>query len=95
MLFYASLTGLIVVITAYPVFLAVLAHENLDYKIAYFVITAYILAIALAFLLTGFFSFHLWLLSNQYTTIEYCEKRSNDSQFKQKSPYNRGCCANF
>lgn len=64
MLFYASLTAMIVVITAYPVFLAVLAHDSLDYKLAYFVITAYILAIALAFLLTGFFSFHLWLLSN-------------------------------
>jgi len=78
MLFYASLTALIVVVTAYPVFLAVLAHDNVDYKIAYFVITAYILALALGFLLTGFFSFHLWLLSNQYTTIEYCEKRSSD-----------------
>jgi len=95
MLFYASLTALILVITAYPVFLAVLAHDSLDYKIAYFVITAYILGIALAFLLTGFFSFHVWLLSNQFTTIEYCEKRSSDDQFKQKSPYNRGCCANF
>ena len=87
MLFYASLTSFIVVITAYPVFLAVLAHDNVDLKLAYFIITAYILAIALCFLLTGFFSFHLWLLSNQYTTIEYCEKRSSDDQFKQKSPW--------
>jgi palmitoyltransferase ZDHHC2/15/20 len=64
MLFYASLLSIVVVITAYPVFLAVLAHEGMDYKLAYFVITAYILAIALAFLLSGFFCFHLWLLSN-------------------------------
>jgi hypothetical protein len=64
MLFYASLTAIIVVVTAYPVFLAVLAHDGMDYKLAYFIITAYILAIALSFLLTGFFSFHLWLLSN-------------------------------
>lgn len=78
MLFYASLTCIIVVVTSYPVFLAVLAHDGTDLRIAYFVITAFILAIALGILLTGFLSFHLWLLSNQYTTIEYCEKRSSD-----------------
>ena len=64
MLFYASLTCIILVVTAYPVFLAVLAHDGTDLRIAYFVLTAYILAIALGILLTGFLSFHLWLLSN-------------------------------
>jgi hypothetical protein len=40
----------------------------------------------------------MWLMSNYYTTIEFCEKRSadkKDSRFKDKSPYNRGCCTNF
>jgi hypothetical protein len=64
MLFYASLSAIIIVVTAYPVFLAVLAHDGVEISIAYFVITAYILAIALGILLTGFLSFHLWLLSN-------------------------------
>ena len=64
MLFYASLTSLIVVVTAYPVFIAVLAHEGLDPKVSYFVVTAWILAAAFCFVITGFFAFHLWLLSN-------------------------------
>jgi cytochrome c biogenesis factor len=47
MLFYASLSAIIIVVTSYPVFLAVLAHDGVEISIAYFVITAYILAIAL------------------------------------------------
>jgi hypothetical protein len=96
MLFYASLTSLIVVVTAYPVFIAILAHEGADPRIAYFVVTAWILAAAFCFVITGFFFFHLWLISKQYTTIEFCEKRSHsEGHFKDCSPYDRGCCSNF
>ena len=34
-------------------------------------------------------------MTNQYTTIEFCEKRSTDSQFKAVSPYNLGVLQNF
>lgn len=95
MLFYASVTSLIVVVTSYPVFLAALATPDMSTGLAYFIVTAWILAITFCFVITAFLSFHLWLLSNQYTTIEFCEKRSSDDKFKQKSPYNRGCCKNY
>ena len=39
--------------------------------------------------------FHLWLIKNQYTTIEFCEKRGSDEQFKAKSPYDLGTYRNF
>jgi hypothetical protein len=64
MLFYASVTSLIIVVTSYPVFIAVLAHEKVDNKKAYFVVTAWILALAFCVLITSFFIFHMWLLSN-------------------------------
>ena len=95
MLFYASVTSFLIVVTAYPVFLAVLASENINTSLAYYIVTAWILALVFCFIIVAFYCFHLYLLSNQYTTIEYCEKRSSDKKFKQMSPYDRGCCTNF
>jgi hypothetical protein len=61
-----------------------------EFFIAYYIITSYILATSLAVVISGFFTFHLWLVLNQYTTIEYCEKKSDgDSNFKL-SPYDLG-----
>ena len=94
MIFYASVTSLLVTVTAYPVFIAVLAQETVDVKLAYFITTAWLLTAFFCFIITGFLCFHLYLLSNQYTTIEFCEKRSADSKYKT-SPYNLGCCTNF
>jgi hypothetical protein len=64
MLFYASVTTILVVVTSYPVFIAVLAYEGVDIRIAYFVITAWLLAAAFCIVITGFFFFHLWLVGN-------------------------------
>lgn len=94
MLFYACVTSLIVVSTSYPVFLAILGNDDINTSLAYFVVTAWILACAFCFVITAFFCFHLWLLSNAFTTIEYCEKRSGGNA-SAKSPYNLGCCTNF
>lgn len=75
MLFYSSVTSLLVVVTAYPVFIAVLAQENLNMTIAYFIVTAWLLTLFFCVIITAFFSFHMYLLSKSYTTIEFCEKR--------------------
>lgn len=79
MIMYASLSCIMIVTTAYPVLGAVLSREGIEYKLAYFIVTAYVLACVFGFIITGFFCFHLWLISNQYTTIEFCEKRGSDS----------------
>ena len=60
---------------------------EVDSRLAYFIVTAYILALIFGFIITGFFCFHLWLLKNQYTTIEFCEKKGSDKNFKERSPY--------
>ena len=95
MLFYTSLTSIQIVFTSAPLMQQVLNSETVDYKLAYFIITSYILASTLCFIITCFFIFHLWLINKQYTTIEYCEKRTDgDSNFKT-SPYNVGLFRNF
>lgn len=95
MLFYTSVSSMLIVFTSYPVMQETLNSTTVDYRIAYYIITSYILASTLWFVITGFFIFHLWLISKQYTTIEYCEKRSEgDSTFK-KSPYNLGIFRNL
>lgn len=95
MLFYTVSTVWFLVWTSWPLFLHVLDHETIDYRFSYYVITSIILASTLATVITGFFAFHLWLIGKQYTTIEFCEKRTKeDSNFKT-SPYHRGILGNF
>jgi len=97
MLFHCSMTTLLVVSTSYPILSRTMSHpDTFDYKVSYFVMTAYILASVLCFIITAFFLFHIYLISVQYTTIEFCEKRSEeDSNFHTKQPYNRGWCLNL
>lgn len=100
MLFYASLSCNLIIFTSKELVSAVLSQpkdslQAIDYRIAYLVVTAYVLACVFGFIITGFFMFHLWLIKNQYTTIEFCEKRGSDEQFKAKSPYDLGTYRNF
>lgn len=69
--------------------------ETIDYKMAYYIITSYILASSLALVITAFFIFHLWLITKQYTTIEFCEKRRDGDETFKVSPYNIGCFNNL
>ena len=90
MLFYTSVTVWILIWTSYPVVQEVMSSETVDYKLAYYIITSYILGTSLAVVISAFFSFHIWLILNQYTTIEFCEKKREDDQTFRISPYNRG-----
>ena len=95
MLFYTALTVWVIVFSSIPVLEGVMSCEAVDYRLAYYIITTYILAATLGIIITGFFSFHMWLIVKQYTTIEFCEKRTENEQAFRVSPYNRGCLNNF
>jgi len=95
MLFYTTITTILIVSTAWPLMSAVLSSDTIDYKIAYYIITSYILTISLAFVITGFFGFHIWLNTKSYTTIEFCEKRSDGDENYKVSPYNLGLFRNL
>lgn len=97
MLFHCSCTCLLIVLTSNGIIARTLSHpESFDYKVSYFVMTGYILAAVLAFIITAFMTFHFYLISCAFTTIEFCEKRGEeDSSFHTKMPYNKGFCQNL
>lgn len=94
MLFHCSLTCLMIITTSNGIISRTLSHpDSFDYKVSYFVMTAYILASVLAFVITAFLTFHMYLISCGFTTIEFCEKRSEeDGAFHTRQPFNRGFC---
>lgn len=97
MILNCSVVCLLICATAYPVLTRALTQpDTYDYKVAYFVVTSYILTAILGVLITIFLSFHLYLVACAWTTIEYCEKRSkNATAFHQQMPYNNGFCHNL
>lgn len=96
MLFYCAMTCNLVIWTAYPVMTRTLTNPtSFDYKIAYFIVTSYVLSVVLGALITAFWFFHIYLQCCQYTTIEFCEKRGKEDSFHAKQPFNRGFCENF
>jgi hypothetical protein len=63
MLFYTALTLWFLVITSLPLLSHVIDHDTIDYRFSYYIITSEILAATLGLVITGFFLFHLWLIS--------------------------------
>ena len=94
-LFYASICSNMIVFTSRRVFIVALSVETVPISYSLFIAVAYVLSSVLALIITLFFCFHLSLTSNQYTTIEYREKRSSSELFKKRSPYDLGTFRNF
>lgn len=94
-LLYASLSSIMIVSTSRRVAVVAMFVDSVPVRLAIFISIAYVLACVLALIITLFFFFHLSLTSNQYTTIEYREKRSRTDLFKKKSPYDLGTFKNF
>ena len=95
MLLHASLSCLLIVVNTNRLLIVTLSKDDVDYRVAYFIVTAYVLACVFGFIITAFFCFHMWLISKHYTTIEFCEKRKTESAFKDQSPYNTGVYQNL
>mmetsp|Transcript_111806 Transcript_111806/g.154401 ORF Transcript_111806/g.154401 Transcript_111806/m.154401 type:complete len:104 (+) Transcript_111806:712-1023(+) len=78
MLFHCSMSTATIIFSSYNIIGRTMSSpDTFDYKVAYFIITSYILSCIMWVLVTGFGSFHLWLLNQQYTTIEFCEKKGD------------------
>ena len=97
MLLHCSITANLIAFTSYPVIKRTVTHPtSFDYKVSFFIMTAYIWACVVAAGITLFFLFHIYLISCGYTTIEYCEKRrEEDNTFHARMPYNRGFVLNM
>mmetsp|Transcript_5242 Transcript_5242/g.3960 ORF Transcript_5242/g.3960 Transcript_5242/m.3960 type:complete len:104 (-) Transcript_5242:67-378(-) len=61
----------------------------------YLCLVFYILVWSMFIIFIGFFSFHIYLLTHGYTTIEFCEKRRKTSKIFQNSPYDMGLLRNI
>jgi len=67
MLLYASQTCILIIVTTNRLVKKVLSQNKgatIDYRVAYFIVTSYVLACVFGFILTGFFTFHMWLIKN-------------------------------
>jgi hypothetical protein len=94
MLYTVMLLTIIIVVSTRRLVHFTLLSTTVEPEVVYFVVFCYFTTFALMLLITLFFSFHVYLMVNNYTTIEFCEKRQESEQFKD-SPYNRGWYLNF
>ena len=76
MLFYTAVTNWTIIVTMHSTISQVMVSQNVGFIMGYYILTSYMLSFSMAFVLTGFFCFHVYLLTKQFTTIEFCEKRS-------------------
>lgn len=68
--------------------------ENSEIK-SLFMVTSYSLMVLLSIAVIGFFFFHVWLISKNFTTIEFCEKKRGKVPNFEKSPYGVSVLGNF
>jgi hypothetical protein len=79
MVFNCMATVWVIIMTSYPVLQFVIKKpSHFNYKVAFYIVTSYVLAISIAVLITLFFSFHMYLMTQGLTTIEFCEKKHEE-----------------
>jgi hypothetical protein len=74
MLFYTASTNWLIMISTAGFMQSVISTPQVHYMMGYYLMTSYILSFTLGIVITGFFFFHLWLITKSFTTIEFCEK---------------------
>lgn len=73
----------------------VLNDSTSDMWKSFFIVLCYSISCMLFIVMALFTSFHFWMITKNYTTIEYCEKRKKHSETFKKSPYSQGAFNNF
>ncbi|CAG9322672.1 unnamed protein product [Blepharisma stoltei] len=95
MVFYGALALAIFICTFWETAVVVLNDETSSQFLCLFIVLSYSLGSMLGIALLGFVIFHLWLISNNYTTIEFCEKKKEITLESKISPYKLGLFDNF
>jgi len=80
LVFYSALGLLLFTGTFWETVVIVIYNESISAGFCLFILSAYTLASILTVALTVFFIFHVWLNFKDYTTIEFCEKRSSNGE---------------
>jgi palmitoyltransferase len=71
---YSCIALNLFVATFWETLVIVLYNESVSPSFCIFIVCSYFLGCALGITLMVFFSFHIWLMWRDYTTIEYSEK---------------------
>lgn len=95
MLFYTSVCTLQIWTQSLWILKQVLVVETVNPFMTYYVSMSFMLAFTLWFIISGFMTFHFWLISKSYTTIEFCEKKGDKNSGFNVSPYDLGFYRNF
>lgn len=93
--FYGAFSLILFVATFWETVVVGLCDDDNSEFFMLFVVTVYALGILLAVAVVGFMFFHLWLIWNSYTTIEFCEKKRGKVANFTKSPYSQGTLNNY
>ena len=92
MIISAAATSLLISFTMWEGVKVVWESQEFDMEYQVLIGIAYFGNVVLSVVLTAFLSFHLYLISNALTTIEFREKMTVKFD---ASPYNRGVLGNF
>lgn len=76
MLCTTALTCDLIAVTSFPIVRACMESKEDNLEQLLYILVSFFLVTALGIIITGFFSFHIYLLANAKTTIEYCEKKT-------------------
>lgn len=91
---YAMLSLWLFIGTFWEALLVSIYDSTISTGLCFFLLMVYSLAGLLSIAVTGFWIFHITLMVNNTTTIEYCEKRRTEGESKV-SPYNLNTLQNF
>ena len=93
--FYAALSLAIFIGSFWEAVVVIVCDDTSAEIMCLFMVTCYSLMALLSVAVIGFLFFHIWLTYNNFTTIEFCEKKRGKVPNFEKSPYGNSAMSNF
>ena len=88
MVFYGALSIIIFTTTFWETVYVWIHDPDASAYACFFIVLMYSLVTMLGIVVTGFLSFHIYLITKNMSTIEFCEKkRSGQQSYKEDSPW--------
>lgn len=88
--FYASIALGLFIGTFWECVVVTLNDDESSTFLCFFIVICYSLISMLGVAVIGFCFFHIWLMYNNFTTIEYCEKKRKNAPGYKVSPFSTG-----
>ena len=94
-IFYSALALALFIGTFWESVIIHLLDPNVSSSLSLFIVTSYSLTVLLSIGIFVFVAFHFWLITENFTTIEYCEKKRARVEKFSNSPYSSSTLNNF